>query len=136
MYYITGVITVGLIATILGLFGCGESQKPIELPIQEVDSIDIVGKRRDGGVDLLIVTSSHLTADPEIVALLQEKVQTYIDVIESPKIREELELADTAAISIIISCVDTPDPEIIELIEKLSLHAKDLGTELRWELPE
>lgn len=51
----------------------------MEHPIQSLDSIDILGHRKDGGVDLVIVVSAFLDDTPEHEYLLKQKIQNYVD---------------------------------------------------------
>src|SRR5438105_986852 len=51
--------------------------------IQALDSIDIIGERHDGGVDLAIVNSDPSDASPETRRLLREKIAGYLHAIHS-----------------------------------------------------
>lgn len=60
-----------------------------EPPIQNLDSVDIVGKRCDGGVDLTIVVSSDLDDTQEHRDLLGGKLNTYLAVIADEDFQAE-----------------------------------------------
>ena len=130
------MMTMGFITAIKRMFsGAGKSQLN-ELPIQGPDSIDIVAKRRDGGADLFVVASGHLATHPDVKDMLQKKVWTYINYALTSEFREEYGLDVSDPIAIMISCVATPDREVLEVIEELASHAKGHGIELGWEVYE
>lgn len=64
--------------------------KPQWPPIQELESVDLTGKRRDGGVDLLIVVSQPLDGSADTLAAIRQKVAYYLDVIDLPEFQAEM----------------------------------------------
>lgn len=78
--------------------------KPKWPPIQALDSIDLVGARKDGGVDLMIVASQPLDDTAETCALIREKVGNYLDIIELEEFQAEMKHPPRDKIRIIISC--------------------------------
>jgi hypothetical protein len=57
-------------------------------PIQNIDTIDIVGVRKDGGVDTVIVCSGPLDDSPDLLLTLGSKVHHYLRDIASEDFRE------------------------------------------------
>lgn len=53
-------------------------EPPRELPLSAVDNLDIVGERKDGGIDMVVVTTRPLDASEEICNLLGEKLNAYL----------------------------------------------------------
>jgi len=90
----------------------------VELPIQNPDRADIVGVRQDGGVELFIVASGPLTAEPQIQKLLLDKVEAYLGYINSDEFKAEFENPPADRTTIIISCYGSVDPVIPELVER------------------
>jgi hypothetical protein len=58
-------------------------------PIQNVDSIDIVGLRNDAGIDLVVLCSGPLDGSAETLRALREKVRGYIEAACSEHIWKE-----------------------------------------------
>jgi hypothetical protein len=59
-------------------------------PIQNLGSIDFLGARNDGGVDLFIVASSCLDGSPEHQKLLLDKIRGYLSYIGSTRTSLEI----------------------------------------------
>jgi hypothetical protein len=54
------------------------SQAPNSSSLSSSDNLDVVGERKEGGVDMLVVTSGPLDASDETCRHLQEKPSTYL----------------------------------------------------------
>jgi hypothetical protein len=89
-----------------------------EDPIQDIDNIDIVGKRKDGGVDLVIVASSKLDGSPEHQRLLLAKIESYLAQVNTPAFQAEFSHPRPDQVTIVLSCSEPADPIILQLIEK------------------
>ena len=59
-----------------------------ESPIQNLDRIDMLGRREDGGVDLVIVVSGPLENTANHLERIEVKVRNYIREIGSPQFLE------------------------------------------------
>src|ERR1700686_372677 len=93
------------------LFGNAKSSTPPEPPIQNLDSVDITGQRREGGVDLVIVASSHLDGSLATQKLLTDKLETYIAVLNHPEFIGDFGVPHPDRAGIIIECTDQPADE-------------------------
>ena len=51
--------------------------------IASLESIDLIGKRRDGGVDLVIVTRDAIDGSESTQKLIMQKIAHYLDFVES-----------------------------------------------------
>ena len=102
-----------------------------EQPIQNIDQIDIVGKRNDGGVDLIVVVSGPLLGSQSHKSLLQAKVQTYADEIGRPQFRPGLGIDDSSRIEILIVSDQPVDRSIREFVLSLGPIAEKVGATLR-----
>jgi hypothetical protein len=91
---------------------------PREDPIQNIDNVDIVGKRKDGGVDLVIVTSSKLEGSPGHQRLLLAKIESYLAQLNTPEFQAEFNHPRPDQVNIILDCSAPPHPIILQLIEK------------------
>jgi len=87
-------------------------------PIQNIENVDIVGKRKDGGVDLIIVASSKLHGSPEHQRLLLAKIKSYLAQLNTPEFQTEFNHPRPDQVTIVLSYSETPDPVILQLIEK------------------
>jgi hypothetical protein len=54
------------------------SQSPSSSPFSAPENLDVIGERKDGGVDLLVVTSAIIDDSDETCRRLEEKLATYL----------------------------------------------------------
>ena len=76
----------------------------MEPPIQDLESIDLVGEREDDGIDLGIVCSGPLDESPDTLARLKEKLSGYIAAAASPSLWDEFPTAAPGPGRILICC--------------------------------
>lgn len=89
-----------------------------EDPIQNLESIDIVGERiEDGGVDLVIVVSGVLTDSEHHQGLLLEKTEHYLRQVNSAGFRADHGDPSPERVRIIIDCAREPAPLIRQLLQ-------------------
>ncbi len=93
-------------------------RRKTKAPTQNTDGVDLVGKRDDGGVDLFIVVSSRLSGSPDHQQLLLDKIQSYLDQINTPSFQAEFKSPSANKTRIIVACTEEPDPDIRELIRR------------------
>jgi hypothetical protein len=89
-----------------------------EPPIQNLDSIDLVGRRKDGGVDLLIVASGPLDPSPATQQILLTKLQNYLEGLNTEAFQAEFQHPSPEMVRIIVSCDFDVHPVIEELIDR------------------
>ena len=104
--------------------------KPKWPPIQDLESVDLTGKRRDGGVHLLIVASQPLDDAPDTLNSIRSKVAYYLDVIDLPEFQAELEYPPQDRISIILSRDHPIHPRAAEVIAECQRSAGTRGVRL------
>ena len=102
-------------------------------PIQNLDSIDIVGRRHDGGVDCVIVASGPLTNDPDILLLLRSKVEAYLGHINSQKFRDEFNNPLPEKTAIVVVSTVSVDPAVVEFVERMEPWVEDNNARIRLE---
>lgn len=101
-----------------------------EDPIQDIDNVDVVGKRKDGGVDLLIVASSKLDGSPEHQRLLLAKIESYLAQLNTSEFQAEFNHPRPDQVNIILSYSEPPDPIILQLVEKSKAWVADNNARL------
>lgn len=100
-------------------------------PIQNLDKIDIVGERKDRGVDLVIVVSSALTDSDYHEQLLKTKIQGYTDTIF---LDEWIAKYGQGNSHIYIKAQEMPGQEMINLIGAIKKHLKEFNVDLWLEV--
>lgn len=89
-----------------------------EPPIQNVDSIDIVGRRKDGDIELFIVASGPLDPSPQTQQLLLDKIQSYLEQLNSQAFQAEFDHPRADQVRIVVSCDFGIDPIMRLLVER------------------
>lgn len=101
-----------------------------EPPIQNLDRIDIVGERNDGGVDLVIVVSAPIDGSPSTLSLLERKIRSYIAELGSSEFKEKYPQRDERSNSIVVVSEHAIDALALGVIERLKPIAKTAGATL------
>ena len=99
-------------------------------PIQELDSIDITGKRPDGGVDLAIVASQPIDDSPQTLESIRRKVGTYLEAIGLEGFQAEMGYPPRDRTTIIIVCDHPIHPRAQTVIEECRASAAAEGVRL------
>lgn len=99
-------------------------------PIQNVDKTDIIGQRKDGGVDLIVVVSGPIDGSELILSTLRCKVRNYIRELLSSKFLGEYPGARDGRNRIIVMSEHFIDPRALALIDELKLEAEQAGANL------
>jgi hypothetical protein len=104
--------------------------KPEWPPIQDPDNIDIIGKRRDGGVDLAIVASQPIDVSPETLESIRRKVRTYLTVIGLEEFQAEMGHPPRDQTAIILTCEHPIHPTALAVIAQCRADAAAQGVRL------
>ena len=104
--------------------------KPQWPPIQDVESVDLIGKRRDGGVDLLIVASQPLDDAADTLNRIRRKVAYYLDVIDLPEFQAEMGLPPRDRTTVILRCDHPIHPRAAAVITECQARAGQRGVRL------
>lgn len=104
--------------------------KPEWPPIQDLDNVAITGKRRDGGVDLVIVASQPIDASAETRESIRHKVRTYLSVIGLEEFQAEMGRPPREKVAIIIACEHPIHPKAQAVIEECRALAAAQGVRL------
>ena len=108
----------------------GAFPKPKWPPIQDLEGIDIVGKRHDGGVDLAIVASQPIDSSPETLDCIRQKVATYLQAIDSEEFQSELGYPPRDKTAIVLICEHPVHPDAQMVIEECSTGAAAKGVRM------
>lgn len=105
-------------------------------PVGDVDTVDIVGVRKSGGVDLVISATAALDGSPATLSLLETKVTNYMRAALSEDFLKHYGCSEGAPVTIHISCAHPVAEAAHELIRKLREMAAEygIGLELRSDM--
>ena len=107
--------------------------KPEWPPIQALDRIDIIGQRRDGGLDLVIVASQPIDDSLEILDNIRQKVRTYLTAIAQEDFQAEMGYPPRDKTAIIIACDHPIHPKAQAVIDECRARVAAEGVRLEME---
>src|SRR5262245_51541888 len=107
-----------------------EFPKPEWPPIQDLEGVDLTGKRKGGGVDLLIVVSQPLDDAADTLERIRRKVAYYLDVIDLPAFQDEMGRPPRARARIIVSCDHPIHPRAAAVVAECQVSAGKRGVQL------
>ena len=87
----------------------------------------IIGERKDGGLELYIISSGEMDDSLESQSLLLDKVQNYLGYVSNSQFKEDFPNVVKDNIWIILKFEEEPPQLILELCEKIVPWAKDNG---------
>jgi hypothetical protein len=73
-------------------------------PIKDAESIDAIGKRVDGGIDLVISCDGPLDNSPDTLALLSMKLRNYAEIVSTRAFVEKYGVSQGGQVTIFVSC--------------------------------
>jgi hypothetical protein len=100
-----------------------------ETPIQNLDAVDIIGERLDGGVDLVVVCSGPLDDSADTLGRLNQKVRNYLREVASENFRARFGIE--AGVAIFVSCAHPVSGAAGGLINVLRQEASAHGVGLQ-----
>jgi len=68
--------------------------------------------RKDGVLELVVITSSRLDGSPETQTLLLDKIELYLSFLRSEECRSEFGELSQAQKLIVLCCYEKPDPDV------------------------
>jgi hypothetical protein len=87
-------------------------------PVPFPQALDLVGKRRDGGADLLVIVSEPLRGDERSQRRLLRKLELYLRFIASPDYAAEFGKPDATTTRIMVRLDSRSDALIFELLRR------------------
>lgn len=102
-------------------------------PIGEVDTIDIVGVRKDGGLDLAICANAALDHSSSTLSRLETKIRNYLTAAQSEEFLSDYGCSAGVPVTVYIFCEYPIVKEARDLIERLrtTAHEQGIGLEVR-----
>jgi hypothetical protein len=104
----------------------------LDWPIHNVDELDIVGERNDGGVDLIIVVSGPLDGSAATLSMLESKIKNYIAALSSSEFKQKYGQPKENGNSIYIVSEYPVDALVFGAIERLKPVARRAGANLEF----
>jgi hypothetical protein len=104
--------------------------------LRKTGSLDMLGKRKDGYIELGIIVGEKLTRSREDQGLLMKKVEAYLKAINSEAFRKDYDNPLPHKTVIIIKFLVEPDLEIIELVKQMDRWVRDNNARIRSEREE
>lgn len=95
--------------------------------IYDVNTLDIIGERKDGGIELYIISSGEIDDTPKTQTLLLDKIQNYLNYIGSNQFKEDFPMAVEDNIWIILKFDEEPPKLIVELCKRITTWVEDNG---------
>ena len=99
-------------------------------PIRNLDSFDIVGKRVDGGLDLVVSAHEPLDGSATTLAALRAKLHNYIVEISLPGFYAKYGRAPGARVIIYLVCPYLIDPKALAVVKDMQIEAAKVGTRI------
>lgn len=102
-------------------------------PIENLGSIDVVGVRNDGGLDLVISCAGPLDGSKETLWNLERKILNYLGEIreaKNPSLLESYGCSPDAKVSILIAHDPPIDPNALAVIQQMREVASAEGVQL------
>ena len=99
-------------------------------PISDVTKLDVLGKRKDGGVDMGIVAESEVDDSAETLTLIDEKVRNYLREAHDSAFQADCEVAGVEGITIVFDSSFRVHPKARALLESLAEEVAAKGMRL------
>jgi hypothetical protein len=96
-------------------------------PVGDVDTVDVVGVRKDGGLDMVISVVAPLDDSPSTLRQLETKVLNYIQGAKSEAFLPYYGCSVGAPVTICISCAHPISPSAMALMDPLRTTAAESG---------
>lgn len=93
--------------------------------VENPHHIDILGARKDGGADLVMVSPGPLDESPEGQTLLLDKVETYLKYIHTPGFHKQCPAATPQNTHVVLLMREEPTPFMQQLLRQVSVWVAD-----------
>jgi hypothetical protein len=100
-------------------------------PLTDPDNLDVIGERKEGGVDMLVVTTGHLDASDATCGRLREKLSAYLYAAVHPNFANVYPAARTGRVRIFVSDSHGVSDRARLVVEDLSREALTRNVEVR-----
>ncbi len=99
--------------------------------IDDQDTIDLLGVRKGGGADVVILVREKLSGDPQTQGSLLDKIERYFEFVNSDDFKKQCGSPSPKNTCVVVKCHVEPDPVIRELVAKSRGWAEDNQCDLR-----
>jgi hypothetical protein len=99
------------------------SAPTFEQPIQNPGVFDILGVRKDGGIDAVAVAATPIDGQPQTLAALATKIRNYIRELSSEGFRARYLPPGAGTVRILVNCHGPVDSAALGLIASLRREA-------------
>ena len=96
-------------------------------PIASTTSIDVMAKRKDGVLELLIVPAGSLDSSPATQKLLLDKIETYLSFLQSEECSSEFGELEASQKLIAVIAYRKPDSVLSQTLEAAGKWVADSG---------
>jgi hypothetical protein len=96
-------------------------------PIGDVDTVDIVGLRKDGGLDMVISCVAPIDDSPSTLRQLETKICNYIKGAKSEAFLGQYGCSVGAPVTVFVSCAHPIAAQAMDLIARLRTTAAENG---------
>jgi hypothetical protein len=100
-------------------------------PIQSLDAFDVVGERKDGGVDLVITCRGPLDESADTLGRIDQKIRGYITTATSSSFSKAYPAALHGPTTIYLSCDHAISAGALGLVNELGRFARQQNIELK-----
>jgi hypothetical protein len=104
------------------------------IPSELIDRIDVVSVKKNGEIQLSIVSAGYLDESPYTEERIIEKINNYLWYINSNDFKEEFGEPSFDKTSIILRCTQKPHDRVLDLIQEICEQVKVLNASLTVEL--
>ena len=87
-------------------------------PLPQLHCLDMMGRRRTGGAELVMMVNGPLPGDPRSQHRLLRKFDVYLGFIGSPDFHQECGAPDPATTRIVVRIDPGSDPAIFDLLQR------------------
>ena len=95
--------------------------------IYDIDKVDLMAKRNDGGLDMFIISTGEIDDSSDTQKLLLDKVDKYLGYINSNEFVEEFPKVCKDKVTIVFESEKRIPELLLELCKKIVPWAKDNG---------
>lgn len=104
------------------------------IPLIHLHQIDVWLRRADGGLDLFIATASQLDGSEETQNRLLDKIEVYLDYVESEDFISRHSDVSRESVRIVLLCVSEPHPFVQELFKRIEPWVSKYGVSFDWRI--
>lgn len=106
------------------------------MSVEQIDKIDVISNSPNGKVELTIADHLEWNDEERHLLILQEKLNSYINFIESGQILEDYPNAINKEIVISVVMKYTPTKRPLIFLSDCEMFMKNAGLEFKWTVAE